>query len=90
MELHPLPGFVLVELQPSKYQHIAAPSKAYEGKSNGVVVAIGEDYELDHNLVGKRVFWTEYKEGSPISYKGKSYVFVDIAELQGYEDAPSD
>lgn len=85
--LHPLPGFVLVELPASKYKHVAAPTKAYEAKSSGVVIAVGEEYDTDKALIGKRVFWQDFKEGSAIPMGDKSYAFVAVEELQGYADA---
>lgn len=89
MNLHPLPGYVLVELPPSRYKHVAAPTKAYESKTSGVVIAIGEEYPDDHELIGKQVFWQEFKEGSSIPIGDKTYAFVPMDELQGYADAPS-
>ena len=88
--LHPMPDYVLVELASSKYAHVEAPSRAYEGKNSGLVVSIGSDYPEDHKLVGKIIYWQEFREGSPITVANKNYAFVKLEDIQGYSDAPSD
>jgi co-chaperonin GroES (HSP10) len=84
--LYALPGYALVELS-AKYDHIEAPTKAYESKTSGILIDLEpkeDGYEL---LFGRRVFWETYKEGAPIIRNGKEYTFIKIEDLMGVEDA---
>lgn len=79
--LHPMPGYVLVELG-SKYKHVTAATKSYEGATSGVVVE-----SVTGLLKGDEVFWSELVAGNPIRQNDKSYVFVRIDRIEGYLDA---
>jgi hypothetical protein len=79
VSLTPLNGYVLVELG-SKYKHISAPAKIYDAKSNGIVI------KGDKELIGKRVYWQDYKEGSTLTEDNREYTFVKLEDLQGWSN----
>jgi hypothetical protein len=83
MALHPIPGFVLVELE-GKYKNVSAKTKAYEGATNGVLRDVsGADYS---EYIGHRVFWKDLVGGNPVTRDGKDYVFVRYEYIEGYEE----
>lgn len=101
--LKPLPGRVLVELR-EKYQHVATADQKYDTKTSGILLKYcatftREDKELWSNvksytdywdsIVGKLIFWEEYKDGAVIERDGRKYAFIKIEDLDGYEDVES-
>ncbi len=100
LALKPLPGRILVELR-EKYEHVATAEQKYDTKTSGICVAsasivlmhtnlpleVAQAYDegMD-NMVGKLVFWEEYKDGAVIERDGKKYAFIKIEDLDGYED----
>jgi len=82
MKLHPMPGFVLVELA-TKYKNVSASMKAYEQANSGVLV----EGELDKVKIGDTVIWTEMLAGAPIIKDDRIYCFVPVKAIEGYEIA---
>lgn len=85
MLLHPMPGYIVVELG-RKFKNVTAETKAYEQANSGIFVdgeiPIGSRTSVK---VGSRVFWTELRAGSPISTPGGLYCFVPVDAIEGYE-----
>lgn len=85
MSLHPLPGFALIELSAGKYQHVAAATKVYESKTSGKVISISSTTTEYAGIVGRPVFWDEFKTMAPITRDDKEFTFVKLEDLQGYD-----
>lgn len=91
-DLTPLNGHLLVQLG-TKYKHVAATTKAYEAKNNGIVIAISQliydkqDIKFINKLFGSRVYWQDYKEGSTLTVDGIEYAFVKYDDIQGFSNA---
>jgi co-chaperonin GroES (HSP10) len=94
--LYPLNDCVLVELQ-QKHKNFTTKEGKYDTRSEGIVVAVTEHYrkgakELKSlgtdslDLMGKRVHFEEFKEGSRITRNGKIYSFIKVDDIRGYEE----
>lgn len=99
LALKPLPGRVLVEIR-EKYAHVATTEQKYDTKTSGICVDIYFDNHLGEwtmddiecsylRVMGKLVFWEQYKDGAIIERDGKKYAFIKIEDLDGYEDVES-
>ena len=87
MLLHPMPGYVLVELG-RKYENVSAETKVYEQANSGKVGSLGPNIESDGPLrVGNRIYWTELTAGAPITTDDGIYCFVPVRAIEGYEVA---
>lgn len=96
-QLHPLNDCVLVELE-QKHKQFATREGKYDSRTEGIVIDTSlEDVSLDTNgetviskkvewLIGKRVHFEEFKEGSRIERGGKLYSFIKIEDIRGWED----
>lgn len=84
--LIPLNDCVLVELQQS-FKNVSIKEGKYDTRTEGVVVEVGKIMRdtINDYLIGKRVFFEEYKEGSRIQRNGRLYSFIKIADIRGYE-----
>jgi co-chaperonin GroES (HSP10) len=63
--LKPAPGYVLVAIDPSAYNHITVEQKSYESSQQGTVVEIGDliDFPLRPIVkIGKKVRFKAFKE----------------------------
>lgn len=49
-------------------------------------VMLSNDKPQPKYLVGKRVYFEEYKEGARIKRDGKLYCFIKLEDVRGYED----
>lgn len=76
---------VLVELV-EQYESIATVDGKYDTKTSGICLAIGEylDDSETKKLVGKQIFWEQYKDGEHILLDGKKYAFIKIGDVDGY------
>jgi len=96
MNLKPLPGRILVELN-EKYEHVATTEQKYDTRTSGICISLNivklssmdakEMSDMYSPLIGRRVFWEEYKDGAVIERDGKKYAFIKVEDLDGYEDA---
>lgn len=91
--LTPAPGFILVQLG-EYYENIKMPESKYDSKTEGIVLKVSSiartaDHEAltkwAESLVGKRVYWGEYKEGKRVNFDGKQQAFIRIEDIEGYE-----
>jgi hypothetical protein len=89
----PAPGFVLVTLG-ENYKGVNMPEGTYDSKTEGIVAKVSDVIRTnDHEnlttwaqtLVGKRVFWGQYKEGKRVNFGGKQQAFIRIEDIEGVE-----
>ena len=80
--LHPYNNHVLVELG-GYYKNIAVKEGKYDTRTNGIVIEGPIDRPA---LLGMRVYFDEFKEGSRIERDGKLYTFIKLEDIQGHED----
>lgn len=90
--LYPLNDCVLVELK-QKYKNFSAKEGKYDSRTEGIVIATprkiddGETQQKAHEwLIGKRVHFEEFQEGSRITRDGRIYSFIKISDIRGYEN----
>lgn len=48
--------------------------------------SVQDGFEWPAGLLGKRVHFEEFKEGSRIKRDGKIYSFIKLEDIRGYED----
>jgi co-chaperonin GroES (HSP10) len=87
MKLVPLNECVLVELTES-LEYVDMLDKQYSTKTSGVVVAIADDaplYKEKNYLVDKKVYFTDFQDGTQVDIDGKQYAFIKYSEIRGYE-----
>lgn len=91
LALIPLNDCVLVELEQAR-QNVATLEGKYDTRTQGILLKMPHIKEnttvyndLDF-LVGKRVFFEEYKEGVRIKRDGKLLSFIKIEDIRGYEN----
>lgn len=84
--LVPLGDRVLVELL-DQFQNIATTTGKYDSKTSGICRDIGDGYQdnLDY-LIGKVVFWEQFKDHEHLVFDGKKYSFVKLEDLDGYSN----
>lgn len=96
LALKPLPGRILVELV-DKYTHVATTEQKYDTNTAGICVDFllisetnGQDAQTIQraysSIIGKLVFFEEYKAHATITRDGKKYAFVKIEDVDGWED----
>lgn len=87
LALHPLGDRVLVELV-EQYESIATVDGKYDTKTSGICLAIGDKFatDMEYDLLGKKIFWEQYKDGEHILYDGKKYAFIRAMDIDGYSD----
>lgn len=90
--LKPLPGRVLVEIR-ERYSNVATTEQKYDTKTSGICVNICYEPQslrsltkTTPNILGKMVYWQEYKDGQILERDGKKYTFIKIEDLDGFED----
>lgn len=93
--LHPINDCVLVEIQQS-HKNFTTKEGKYDTRTEGIVIAIDDaNTEIGKikgkpvylvELLNKRIHFEEFKEGSRIKRNGKTYSFIKIEDIRGYED----
>lgn len=79
--LTPINDCVLVELA-DNYEFVATPDKQYATKTTGTVHAVcKEEHEY---LLGLKVFFDEYKDGTQVKLDDKTFAFIKFEEIRGY------
>ena len=80
--LIPTEKCTLVELI-NKYEGVATLEGKYNDRISGRCISVGnEDY---NHLIGKQIFWEEFKAGEIIERDGKKYCFMLLEDIRGYE-----
>lgn len=91
LSLVPVNGCVLVKLE-NQYENFSTKEGRYDTRTNGIVVAIPKlEYvsvlEIKATeLLGKRVYFEEYKEGARIKKGNDLYCFIKLEDVRGYEN----
>jgi co-chaperonin GroES (HSP10) len=84
--LRPVNNHVLVELG-DHYSNIAVPEGKYDTRTNGVVLHI--EFDKAHawavDLLHRKVYWQEFKEGTRVEKDGKLYAFIKLEDVEGFE-----
>jgi co-chaperonin GroES (HSP10) len=72
----------------------------YDTRTSGIVAAIAKIEETTRlntreitlvlDLLHKRVYFEEYKEGARIKRDGELFCFIKIEDIRGYEDVKTD
>lgn len=92
-KLIPVGERVLVQLG-EQYRNIAVTEKKYDSKTNGIIVAVGDpDARVTtpkgstavKSLIGKRIYWDQFKEGAAVLDGESQYCFINIEDIQGVE-----
>lgn len=95
MKLKPAPGYVLVTIDPSSYNHIVVEQKSYESSQQGTVKEIG-DLSAFENIaaveVGKRVRYKAFKDqdakfNDPETNKDEAYIHIEDIVASEVDDA---
>lgn len=91
-KLVPIGGCVLVELTES-FKYVATPEKQYSTKTSGIVIDVDNNISpkmagktTSSYLIGKKVYFEEYKDGTQIEKDDKTYAFIKLDDIRGYED----
>lgn len=84
--VRPTRNYVVVRLgQLMQLNKVHVPTGKYDTHTDGVVVEVPVGY-ADMQLVGKKVYFSEFKEGTKFSRDGIEYAFVKLDDIEGYED----
>lgn len=89
-QLTPLNDCVLVELKQSR-KNVHTKEGKYDTRTEGIVVAIAEQSGTIHQdklaklIMGKRIYFEEFKEGARISRDGRQFSFIKLEDIRGYE-----
>lgn len=95
MNLVPLNDCLLVELTDgNELEGVDIPDKQFSTKTSGIVVSVDTSSTADKQreasvvvpLIGKRVFFEDYKDGSQVDIEGKKYAFIKWDDLRGYQN----
>lgn len=81
--IKPLNESVLVELTDA-LEYVDTPDKQFSTKTSGMVRSVAEE---KHNfLLGKKVYFEDYKDGVQVELNGKKHAFIKYSEIRGYDD----
>lgn len=82
--LTPENNHALVELG-DLYKNIQVQEGKYDSRTNGVVVGVSGDseHEWAKVIVGRRAYWSQFREGTRIEDEGKLYAFVALDDIEG-------
>jgi co-chaperonin GroES (HSP10) len=89
--LIPVNNCVLVKLE-KPFENVTVKDAKYATRTQGIVVAVPELEYVPveainiHQLLGKRVYFEEYKDGTRIKREGQEYSFIQISDIRGYEE----
>lgn len=86
--LTPVNDCVLVKLEDTHKNFNTTESK-YDTRTQGIIVNFGDmtnNSLMTHDLLNKRVYFEEYKEGARIKRDGELFCFIKISDIRGYED----
>ena len=83
-ELKPIGDTLLIKLA-SEFKHVVVPDKKYNTTTSGIVTDVSEAHKEEYGyLVGKRVFYEEYKDGTRTELNGDKYAFIKIEDVRGF------
>lgn len=66
-------------------KHIQTQVGKYDTHTDGIVVAVPDSSEFSH-LVGKHIYWDEFKQGIKITRGDTQYAFIKLEDIQGYDE----
>jgi co-chaperonin GroES (HSP10) len=86
--VHPVNNHALVQLgQLMQLSKVHVPVGKYDTHTTGTVLEA--DYDFDHKqlaemMVGKEVYFSEFKEGTKFTKDGVEYAFIKLDDIEGY------
>jgi co-chaperonin GroES (HSP10) len=83
--LKPINGCVLVELG-NDLEYVDTPDKQYATKTRGVVIDVSSNTTTSKNLIGKTVYFEDFKDGTQVEVDGKKFAFIKFKEIRGYSE----
>ncbi len=92
--LNPAPGYILVQLG-DVYSGIKMPEGKYDTRTDGIVLKVNpqprtKDHEMltkwAQGLIGKRIYWMEFREGKRINFGGQPYATIRIEDVESWEE----
>lgn len=85
--LRPLNNHILVRLG-DYYKYVQVKEDKYSTRTSGFVLHVEADSEHIWALetIGKKVYFSEYKEGVRVEKDGELLAFVKIDDIEGYEE----
>lgn len=93
VKLTPAPGYALVRLG-DYYEGVVMPEGKYDSKTEGKCLAIQTIHFTEetqvvadwyNQLIGKKIYWQEYKEGKRVTQGNVEYAFIKLGDIEGYE-----
>ena len=85
--LQPAPGYMIVKLG-EYYEGIKMPESKYDSKTEGVALKVNpkdSKQSWSSELVGKRVYWGEYREGKRVTFEGTQMANIRIEDIEAWE-----
>ncbi len=79
-------GTALVELKEKGSGAIETPDEKYKAYDRGIVVSLNEGAAGNGGIVGKEIFFEEFKSIAQIEEDDKTYAFVALEDVKGYRD----
>ena len=82
-------GTALVELREKGTGAIETPDRQYKSFNRGIVIEVMDTHNLEGwkvKLVGKEVFFEEFKDSAQVEEDDKTYAFIALDDIKGYID----
>lgn len=100
ISLIPVNDCVLVRLE-EQYNNFQTRESKYDTRTHGIMVAAhdlnkvlrefeGKPTLIVADLLNKRVYFEQYKEGERIKRDNELYCFIKLDDVTGFEDAKTD
>jgi co-chaperonin GroES (HSP10) len=90
--LKPINDCLLVELA-EDLEFVQTPDKQFATKTRGICREVARPPGLkegvsfnEQYLMGKTVYFEDYKDGTQVEVNGKKYAFIKFKEVRGYSD----
>ena len=84
MNIIPINNCILVELTES-LDFVEVPDKQYSTKTSGIVIAVNPHEENHTHLIGKKVYFKDFEDGTQISDGDKKLALIKYEEIRGVE-----
>jgi co-chaperonin GroES (HSP10) len=85
MNIIPINNCLLVELTEA-YELVETVDKQYSTKTSGIVIAVDTGVINQEELLGKKVFFKDFEDGTQIDEGDKKYALIKYSEVRGYKE----
>lgn len=85
MRLVPINDCVLVKLT-NTAQFIDIPDKQFSTQASGLVVDVTAKSEDFQYLIGKVVYFEEYRDSAQVEVDEDKFAFIKLEDIKGYQD----